>query len=161
MSNELKQNFEIDFSQMDSHVDLAVSGLRVIQSAGKYPKKVCSSSMLGANMLEAQRTAISKMRSKIECQSTELEQLRKDLEEQKAQNLVQAWDIEKLLVVMQASYIEMAKGDQKNANAWIVNTLFGPGLIPENTDISAQEHFDNALKDRVETIEQALAKLNQ
>ncbi len=97
----------------------------------------------------------------IDKKSNETNQLRKELEDSKAQNLVHAWDVEKLLVVMQSFCIELAQGNQKAANSWIINTLFGPGLIPENTAISAQEHFDNALKDRIETLDEAKAKLKQ
>ncbi|MFM2589426.1 hypothetical protein [Vibrio sp. TBV020] len=90
-----------------------------------------------------------------------VEKLHKELEKYKAQTLVHAWDMEKLLVVMQSFYIELAQGNQDAANSWIINTLFGPGLIPENTEISAQEHFDNALKGRIETLDEAKAKLKQ
>ncbi len=51
-----------DFSQMESHVESAVCGLRTVQGAGKYPKKVCSAAMYGANMLNAQKGAISNLR---------------------------------------------------------------------------------------------------
>ncbi len=51
-----------DFSQMESHVESAVCGLRTVQGAGKYPKKVCIAAMYGANMLNAQKGAISNLR---------------------------------------------------------------------------------------------------
>lgn len=51
-----------DFNQLENHVESSVCGLREIQGSGKYPKKVCSAAMYGANMLNAQKGTISELR---------------------------------------------------------------------------------------------------
>ncbi len=65
-----------DFSQMESHVESAVCGLRSVQGAGKYPKKVCSAAMYGANMLNAQKGAISNLRHDNDRMVEEIAELR-------------------------------------------------------------------------------------
>lgn len=64
------------FSQMESYVESAACGLRTVQGAGKYPKKVCSAAMLGANMLNAQKGAISKLRHDNDRMVEEIAELR-------------------------------------------------------------------------------------
>ena len=44
---------------------------------------------------------------------------------------------------MQAAIIEwQATGDAKNGLAWIYNTLFGPGELPDESEKDAQAYFD-------------------
>lgn len=44
---------------------------------------------------------------------------------------------------MQAAIIEwQATGDTKNGLAWIYNTLFGPGELPDEAEKDAQAYFD-------------------
>lgn len=51
--------------------------------------------------------------------------------------------IGKNILVMQAAIIEwQATGDAKNGLAWIYNTLFGPGELPDETEKDAQAYFD-------------------
>nr|WP_228553245.1 MULTISPECIES: ead/Ea22-like family protein [unclassified Citrobacter] len=51
--------------------------------------------------------------------------------------------IGKNILVMQAAIIEwQATGDAKNGLAWIYNTLFGPGELPDESEIDAQAYFD-------------------
>ncbi|HHF8701138.1 TPA: ead/Ea22-like family protein [Klebsiella pneumoniae] len=51
--------------------------------------------------------------------------------------------IGKNILVMQAAIIEwQATGDAKNGLAWIYNTLFGPGELPDEAEKDAQEYFD-------------------
>ena len=69
----------IDFLQIEKHVDSAVSDLRRIQHAGKYPKKVCSPAMYGANMLGAQKNIISAARAEVD----RLEQENAEMKEQR------------------------------------------------------------------------------
>ena len=56
----------IDFLQIEKHVTSDVSDLRRIQHAGKYPKKVCSPAMYGANMLVSQKNIISSARAEVD-----------------------------------------------------------------------------------------------
>lgn len=51
--------------------------------------------------------------------------------------------IGKNILVMQAAIIEwQGTGDAKNGLAWIYNTLFGPGELPDETEKDAQAYFD-------------------
>lgn len=51
--------------------------------------------------------------------------------------------IGKNILVMQAAIIEwQATGDAKNGLAWIYNTLFGPGELPDEAEKDAQAFFD-------------------
>lgn len=51
--------------------------------------------------------------------------------------------IGKNILVMQAAIIEWrATGDAKNGLAWIYNTLFGPGELPDEAEKDAQVYFD-------------------
>ncbi|HBU2832612.1 TPA: ead/Ea22-like family protein [Klebsiella pneumoniae] len=51
--------------------------------------------------------------------------------------------IGKNILVMQAAIIEWrATGDAKNGLAWIYNTLFGPGELPDEAEKDAQAYFD-------------------
>lgn len=55
--------------------------------------------------------------------------------------------LEDLLLTMQAAYIEMVHGEgPEAAMEWIVNTLDGPGLIPDPFEpygTNAQEYFNH------------------
>jgi len=51
--------------------------------------------------------------------------------------------IGKNILVMQAAIIEwQGTGDAKNGLAWIYNTLFGPGELPDESEKDAQAYFD-------------------
>lgn len=51
--------------------------------------------------------------------------------------------IGKNILVMQAAIIEwQGTGDAKNGLAWIYNTLFGPGELPDEVEKDAQAYFD-------------------
>ncbi|HBT9225139.1 hypothetical protein AM420_000512 [Klebsiella pneumoniae] len=51
--------------------------------------------------------------------------------------------IGKNILVMQAAIIEWQDtGDAKNGLAWIYNTLFGPGELPDEAEKDAQAYFD-------------------
>lgn len=51
--------------------------------------------------------------------------------------------IGKNILVMQAAIIEwQATSDAKNGLAWIYNTLFGPGELPDEAEKDAQAYFD-------------------
>ncbi len=51
--------------------------------------------------------------------------------------------IGKNILVMQVAIIEwQATGDAKNGLAWIYNTLFGPGELPDEEEKDAQAYFD-------------------
>ncbi|WP_409515499.1 ead/Ea22-like family protein [Atlantibacter sp.] len=51
--------------------------------------------------------------------------------------------IGKNILVMQAAIIEwQGTGDAKNGLAWIYNTLFGPGELPDEAEKNAQAYFD-------------------
>jgi hypothetical protein len=49
----------------------------------------------------------------------------------------------KNLLVMKAAVIDWrTTGDAKNGMAWIYNTLFGPGELPDESEKDAQAYFD-------------------
>lgn len=51
--------------------------------------------------------------------------------------------IGKNILVMQAAIIEwQATGDAKSGLAWIYNTLFGPGELPDESEKDAQAYFN-------------------
>lgn len=51
--------------------------------------------------------------------------------------------IGKNILVMQAAIVEwQATGNAKNGLAWIYNTLFGPGELPDENEKDAQAYFD-------------------
>ncbi|ELO2717594.1 ead/Ea22-like family protein [Escherichia coli] len=51
--------------------------------------------------------------------------------------------IGKIILVMQAAIIEwQATGDAKSGLAWIYNTLFGPGELPDESEKDAQAYFN-------------------
>lgn len=51
--------------------------------------------------------------------------------------------IGKNILVMQAAIIEwQGTGDARKGLAWIYNTLFGPGELPDESEKDAQAYFD-------------------
>ncbi|HAV2174435.1 TPA: hypothetical protein JHJ96_000842 [Enterobacter cloacae] len=51
--------------------------------------------------------------------------------------------IGKNILVMQAAIIELqGTGDARKGLAWIYNTLFGPGELPDESEKDAQDYFD-------------------
>lgn len=51
--------------------------------------------------------------------------------------------IGKNILVMQAAIIEwQSTGDAKSGLAWIYNTLFGPGELPDESEKDAQDYFN-------------------
>ena len=66
--------------------------------------------------------------------------------------------IGKNILVMQAAIIEwQATGDAKNGLAWIYNTLFGPGELPDEAEKDAQAYFDR----KYTTIDEELMALHK
>lgn len=52
----------------------------------------------------------------------------------------------KNLLVMQAAIVEwQSTGEAKKGLAWIYNTLFGPGELPDENEKDAQAYFDRKL----------------
>lgn len=96
---------------------------------------------------EEQRANWSQMAQKL---GDDLDAAEKRLAELEAQNeyirkRYQQLDllIGKNILVMQAAIIEwQATGDAKNGLAWIYNTLFGPGELPDEAEKDAQAYFD-------------------
>lgn len=96
---------------------------------------------------EEQRANWSQMAQKL---GEDLDAAEKRLAELEAQNeyirkRYQQLDllIGKNILVMQAAIIEwQATGDAKNGLAWIYNTLFGPGELPDEAEKDAQAYFD-------------------
>lgn len=66
--------------------------------------------------------------------------------------------IGKNILVMQAAIIEwQGTGDAKNGLAWIYNTLFGPGELPDEAEKDAQAYFDR----KYAPIDEKLMELHQ
>nr|WP_318380470.1 hypothetical protein [uncultured Enterobacter sp.]DAL63536.1 MAG TPA_asm: hypothetical protein [Caudoviricetes sp.] len=66
--------------------------------------------------------------------------------------------IGKNILVMQAAIIDwQVTGDAKNGLAWIYNTLFGPGELPDEAEKDAQAYFDR----KYAPIDEELMKLHQ
>lgn len=66
--------------------------------------------------------------------------------------------IGKNILVMQAAIIEwQATGDAKSGLAWIYNTLFGPGELPDESEKDAQAYFDR----KYAPIDEELMALNK
>lgn len=64
--------------------------------------------------------------------------------------------IAKLLITMQAAYIEQCNSGAVSAMEWITNTIEGPGLIPEITEgLAAQEFFDREMEKNESAIREA------
>ncbi|KNC10370.1 hypothetical protein AC791_15560 [Klebsiella sp. RIT-PI-d] len=64
----------------------------------------------------------------------------------------------KNLLVMKAAIIEWrTTGDAKNGMAWIFNTLFGPGELPDEDERDAQAYFDR----EYESIDKELMELHK
>ncbi|MDD8300072.1 ead/Ea22-like family protein [Escherichia coli] len=62
------------------------------------------------------------------------------------------------ILVMQAAIIEwQATGDAKSGLAWIYNTLFGPGELPDESEKDAQAYFDR----KYAPIDEELMALNK
>jgi len=89
-----------------------------------------------AGMAESYETTISMLRSRIAELEAQNEYIRKRYQQL---DLL----IGKNILVMQAAIIEwQATGDAKNGLAWIYNTLFGPGELPDEAEKDAQAYFD-------------------
>lgn len=89
-----------------------------------------------AGMVESYETTISMLRSRIAELEAQNEYIRKRYQQL---DLL----IGKNILVMQAAIIEwQATGDAKNGLAWIYNTLFGPGELPDEAEKDAQAYFD-------------------
>lgn len=106
-----------------------------------------------AEMIEGQMDANEGCINKIKSENAAL---RNSVNKLKADNLMQAWSMEKHLVVMQVFCLLVHQGKQGEANQWIFNTLAGPGLIPENNNQDAQTCFDEAMADEPQTFTEAL-----
>ena len=66
--------------------------------------------------------------------------------------------IGKNILVMQAAIIEwQATGDAKSGLAWIYNTLFGPGELPDESEKDAQAYFNR----KYEPIDEKLMALHK
>lgn len=66
--------------------------------------------------------------------------------------------IGKNILVMQAAIIEwQGTGDAKNGLAWIYNTLFGPGELPDEAEKDAQAYFDR----KIAPLDEELMALHQ
>ena len=66
--------------------------------------------------------------------------------------------IGKNILVMQAAIIEwQATGDAKSGLAWIYNTLFGPGELPDESEKDAQAYFNR----KNEPIDEKLMELHK
>ncbi len=89
-----------------------------------------------AGMVEHYETTISMLKSRIAELESQNEYIRKRYQEL---DLL----IGKNILVMQAAIIEwQGTGDAKNGLAWIYNTLFGPGELPDEAEKDAQAYFD-------------------
>lgn len=107
----------------------------------------------GAELVEAlasEKRICATWRKTAEANSEKLEKAQQRNAELEAQNeyirkRYQQLDllIGKNILVMQAAIIEwQATGDAKNGLAWIYNTLFGPGELPDEAEKDAQAYFD-------------------
>lgn len=66
--------------------------------------------------------------------------------------------IGKNILVMQAAIIEwQGAGDARKGLAWIYNTLFGPGELPDESEKDAQAYFDR----KYAPLDEELMKLHQ
>ena len=100
--------------------------------------------------LESEKRICATWRKTAEANSEKLEKAQQRNAELEAQNeyirkRYQQLDllIGKNILVMQAAIIEwQATGDAKNGLAWIYNTLFGPGELPDEAEKDAQAYFD-------------------
>ncbi|GHD90671.1 hypothetical protein GCM10011445_07070 [Pseudocitrobacter faecalis] len=110
---------------------------------------------LAKNNLKASRKAQFRKRKATEKRIAELESQNEYIRKR-----YQELDllIGKNILVMQAAIIEwQGTGDAKNGLAWIYNTLFGPGELPDEAEKDAQAYFDR----KYAPIDEKLMELHQ
>jgi len=77
----------------------------------------------------------------------ECEQLRKDAEATRKSVKLLNYLFARNIIAMQSAVIEWEKGKGAAAGMqWIWNTLFGPGLIPDEDETDAQAYFDREME---------------
>lgn len=124
---------DLTLSARDYHYDQQADR---IQSLEKALEAAEQNSDGVAGMAEHYETTISMLKSRIAELENQNEYIRKRYQEL---DLL----IGKNILVMQAAIIEwQGTGDAKNGLAWIYNTLFGPGELPDEEEKDAQAYFD-------------------
>ncbi|HCB0645423.1 TPA: ead/Ea22-like family protein [Klebsiella variicola subsp. variicola] len=138
-SDDVDLRFEVDGRDTGTNVS-------IVDECGQAAK-VIGTLVEALERKEEQRANWSQMAQKL---GEDLDAAEKRLAELEAQNeyirkRYQQLDllIGKNILVMQAAIIEwQATGDAKNGLAWIYNTLFGPGELPDEAEKDAQAYFD-------------------
>ncbi|WP_259471965.1 ead/Ea22-like family protein [Citrobacter portucalensis] len=107
-----------------------------LEAAQKYAKDRDAENedlMLTVGRLRMEKEAAEKRNAELQSENAYIRNRHKELD------LL----IGKNILVMQAAIIEwQATGDAKNGLAWIYNTLFGPGELPDKSEKDAQAYFD-------------------
>ncbi|HAX2251988.1 TPA: ead/Ea22-like family protein [Escherichia coli] len=94
---------------------------------------------------ENEDIALTVGRLRVELESAEKRNAKLQSENAYIRNRFKELDllIGKNILVMQAAIIEwQATGDAKSGLAWIYNTLFGPGELPDESEKDAQAYFN-------------------
>ncbi|EOX4607559.1 ead/Ea22-like family protein [Escherichia coli] len=94
---------------------------------------------------ENEEIALTVWKLRVELESAEKRNAKLQSENAYIRNRFKELDllIGKNILVMQAAIIEwQATGDAKSGLAWIYNTLFGPGELPDESEKDAQAYFN-------------------
>ncbi|OFC63272.1 hypothetical protein [Candidatus Erwinia dacicola] len=120
-------------SNIDKQVVQAVADLKAGYTLGHADVEIIQQMALDAVALLDELEATEKRIAELESENAYIRNRHKELD------LL----IGKNILVMQAAIIEwQGTGDAKKGLAWIYNTLFGPGELPDEAEKDAQAYFD-------------------
>lgn len=120
-------------SNIDKQAVQAVADLKAGYTLGHTDVEIIQQMALDAVTLLDELEAKDKRIAELESDNADIKNRHKELD------LL----IGKNILVMQAAIIEwQGTGDARKGLAWIYNTLFGPGELPDEAEKDAQAYFD-------------------
>ena len=134
-------------SNIDKHAELRKELSNPANGSNAHLRKLALALL---DELEAKETENERMARELLNRSGEIEGLRQRIAELESDNTYiknrhKELDllIGKNILVMQAAIVEwQGTGDARKGLAWIYNTLFGPGELPDEAEKDAQAYFD-------------------
>lgn len=132
-------SFLVSESNQDPHQCIIDDG----SSWGEYGETINPESPDGVFIAAANPATVLALLDELEAKDKRIAELESD--NAYIRNRYKELDllIGKNILVMQAAIIEwQGTGDARKGLAWIYNTLFGPGELPDEAEKDAQDYFD-------------------
>lgn len=130
--------------QLDELMTIAVNMQRDSEKVSDRPAAMFAYAVQVAVLeLRKVRNEAAALRDKMEAAGKRISELESDNAYIRNRHKELDLLIGKNILVMQAAIIEwQGTGDAKKGLAWIYNTLFGPGELPDESEKDAQAYFD-------------------